>query len=334
MIRPHVSPFLLAAIAGLPALSPAATLLELTGGYDVLVEGDMSLNGVHMHGATGVGGNLALSGDITEFLNDPVTRPAGLTVAGSIALGADGRINNSGKLHVGTPGANQSVNDTPGSSALNDSDSGKNIFFSSGQSAGDVSSLPSGFDVAGSFGVLRGLSSSLAAMSSTLSFGDYTSGQNFSFTLGSGSGLDVFNITGAQLAQVTNLNFGHLAGFTQQLVINVDLTGYTGGAFTQNRNGEQEANNILWNFYGADSLSLSNQFIGSILAPDLSLTHNNNDIKGTVIAESFTKNGGQVHIHDFTTPDSTPDPVPDGGSTALFALLVAPLLGWFKRRAA
>lgn len=345
MMRSSLPPLVVATLGCLPLAGSAATLLEITGGYDVLVEGDMSLNGVHMHGATGVGGNLTLTGNQTEFFLDKPARPSALTVGGSVTLDANGNVLSPGKLHVGSLTSGQSIGEkhagNPDILALK-SASGRDLVFQGGQTAAQANTLPANFDVAGSFNVLRGLSSSLAGMSQTLDFNDYLSGDAnnlaFNLQLGLGGGFDVMNITGAQLASLKTLNFSHLAGFDQQLVINVDLSGYHGGTIVQNRNGEPEADNILWNFYGADSLTLENQFIGSILAPDLALTHNNNDLKGSVVAQSFTKNGGQVHVHDFAfpTPDPSPQgsPVPDGGSSGFLALLAAPLFGWFKRRAA
>ncbi|MES2440135.1 MAG: VPDSG-CTERM sorting domain-containing protein [Verrucomicrobiota bacterium] len=316
----------------LAQVGTAASIPALSGGYDVFVRNGAVFDGVHMHGATAIGGDLSLTGNMSEFLNDPVTRPSGLSVGGRILQGADARINNSGKLHVGSLVSGQTV-----SANSLQSGSGRNVYFGSGQPPANVVTAQA-VDMVSAFNQLSALSASLAAKSSTLNFSSFVSGSNFNLTLQSGSliGYDVMNITGAQLASVGNLNFNHVSGFDQKLVINVDLSNYNGGAFIQNRNGNDEANNILWNFFGASQLSLQNQFIGTILAPNLNLTHYNNDIKGSVIANSFTKTGGQVHVHpfsfDFPTPASTSTKgVPDAGSTGLLALLVLPLLVAFRR---
>lgn len=318
-------------ISGIHSVS-AFTIADLTGGYDIFVETDARFNGVHMHGATAIGGDLTLQGSMSEFLNDPVVRPAGLTVGGTITQNSNARINNAGKLQVGSLLPNQSV-----ISGSLKTTSNKNLYFSSGQSQANVLA-PSSLNMVDSFNQLSSLSASLAGMSQTLDFNAFVSGgNNFGLTLGSGSfgSLDVMNITGAQLASVQNLNFNHVSNFDQKLVINVDLSGYNGGAFVQNRNGNDEADNILWNFYGATNLTIQNQFIGSILAPDINFTHSNNDIKGSVIAGSFVKNQGQVHVHpftyDFPSPSPAPPPVPDAGSTGLMALLVLPLFAVFRR---
>jgi choice-of-anchor A domain-containing protein len=322
-VRGTVSAAAIVALASSPVL--ALSLADLSGGYDVLVKQNAQFNDVHIHGATAVGGNLTLSGGMSEFLNDNVVRPAGLSVGGSIAQNADARINNSGKLHVSSLVPGQSV--VPG--AL--TSGGRNLYFTSGQSAAQVV-VPQTIDMTAAFNNLDALAASLAGMSQTLSFNSFVSGSNFNITLGAGSaiGFDVMNITGAQLAAVQNLNFSHTAGFQQKLVINVDLSNYNGGAFIQNRNGNDEADNILWNFYGASTLLLQNQFVGSILAPDIHLQHSNNDIKGSVFVDSLTKTGGQVHVH--SAKIDFPKPVPDAGSTGLLALLAFPLLLSFKRK--
>ncbi len=321
-------------------LAPAAfsaSISDLSGGYDVIVSGNATFDGVHIHGAIAIGGNLELKGNKSEFLMDNVSRPAGLTVKGSIDQKADGQIVRKGSLHVGSLNSGQSVVSKPGKNYLQ-SASGKKLYLepNGGQTQTDVLS-PAAVDMVASFNHLSALSASLAALDQTVSFGSFVKGSEFKFTLQSGSlvDFDVMNITGTQLASVQTLNFSKVSGSDQKLVINVDLSGYKGGAFAQNRNGDKEADYILWNFYGAPTLTLENQFIGTILAPDIALTHKNNDIKGSVIAGSFTKIGGQVHVHSFSNdfPEKTPasHSVPDGGSTGLLVLLMAPLLGLLHR---
>ncbi len=315
-----------------PAL--AVSLSGISGGYDILVRNHADFSGVHMHGATAVGGDLRLSGNMSEFLNDNVVRPAGVSVGGSVVQGADARINSSGKLQVGKLTSGQSV--SSGSLTGNN----RNLFFNNSQPVGQVV-VPQTIDMNAAFNDLGALSASLAGMTQTLSFNSYVHGSEFKFNLGSGSsvGFDVMNITASQLAWVQTLNFSHTASFDQKLVINVNLSGYV-GSFVHNRNGNNEADNILWNFYGASDLYLENQFIGSILAPGLHLQHKGNDIKGSVFVDSFTKIDGQIHVHPFgyDFPQKTPpalDPpasVPDAGSTGLLALLAFPLLLLLKRK--
>lgn len=310
----------------------AFTLADLTSGHDVFVRGNATFDGVHMHGSTAIGGDLTLRGSMSEFLNDNVVRPAGLAVGGRINQNADARINNSGKLRVGSLQAGQTVVTGSLKTSL-----GRNLYFSNSLPTADVVSASS-VDMNAAFNQLGSLSASLASMNQTLDFNGFVSGgNNFNLTLGNvaSGGFDVMNITGAQLASVQNLNFNHVAGFNQRLVINVDLSSYSGAAFVQNRNGNNEADNILWNFYGATNLAIQNQFIGSILAPGIDFTHSNNDVKGSVIARSFVKNGGQVHVHPFTVDfpggESPAPPVPDAGSTGLLALLVLPVLAACRR---
>lgn len=298
-----------------------AGVIDAVQGYDVFVDGNFVIKGSHVHGATAVGGNLTLSGNMSEFANHGPSNP-GVTVAGNIVLNANGRINGNGKLEVGSLTSGQSIN---GSQDL--------VKGTKKLEAQQATVGPVDIDFDAAFDELTQLSATYAQMSATLALNSLTSGGNFNYTFGATAAVEYLNITGSQLASLSNLNFNGNAAPGASLVINVDLSGYSGGAFTQNRNGGNQANNILWNFYGASSVTLKNQFIGTILAPEMSVKHINNDIKGMVIAQHFTKEQGQVHIHKFN--GYVPPPpvhVADATATGTLVLAGALLLRAHRRR--
>ena len=313
--------------------SQGATLSSISGGFDVLVQEDAGFSNVHMHGTTAIGGDLTLSGSKSLFFMDKPIIPAGgeppvgLGVGGTVT-GSDGEILQGGKLLVGPlpVGQNLAINMPSSSNRLN---YGSNSMeFRSNQTAAEVLTPPS-LDIVAAFTQLGTLSTSLSQLPSTPDFTTLpTDFNNGNFTLNSGPGLDVMNITGTQLAKFNNLGFNAPSGPgpVQKLVINVDLSIYGGGAFVQNRNGNNVADYILWNFFGGSDLTIQNQFIGSILAPGIDFTHQVNDIYGSVYVNSFV-NEGEVHVHpfDFNFPINTTPPitsVPEPGSImALVGLL-------------
>lgn len=282
--------------------------IDVTQGYDVFVHGNATFDATHVHGSTATGGNVSLTGNMSEFANDGPTNP-GLTVAGQVNQGADARINGNGILNVGSLSGGQSVNSSDDLVG-----SGHTLY------ANAVNVGPVGVDFGTAFTQLTQLSDTFASTAGTVSLGSLVSGGNLSYTFGSSDTVDFLDITGDQLAAISNLGFSGTPTAGSSLVVNVDLSGYTGGAFAQNRNGSNtQATHILWNFYGASSLSLQNQFIGTILAPTIDLTHTNNDIYGTVIADTFTNSGGEVHVDQYQ--GTVPKPVPDSASTALLVLV-------------
>ena len=67
---------------------------------------------------------------------------------------------------------------------------------------------------------------------------------------------------------------------------------------------------VIWNFYEATSLHLSNRWVGSVLAP-LATVSNGNNIHGTLVAAVFNQ-GGQVHQQAWggEIPGGDPNPAP------------------------
>jgi choice-of-anchor A domain-containing protein len=101
--------------------------------------------------------------------------------------------------------------------------------------------------------------------------------------------LDIFTITPEQLSAARSINVFVPVGAT--VVINVPGDAVSFQNLGLHLRGVDCAH-LLWNFYEADTLSISGVgLMGSVLAPDAALSFNNGQIKGTVIAESMTGNG-------------------------------------------
>lgn len=304
------------------ALTASAGPVALTD-FDIIVKDNLTLNGVHVHGSTLVGGNVVLNGNMSEFGNHFSGPGAALVVDGSITFGADARVNGTKIANLG------SATGTITSQGLN---SGGRWLY-----AATVNVGPVGYDVDASFANFSLLSQAMAQFESTVSLASVTSGDaqnkqlNLNFAPGSGS--SVLNLTYQEFKSFKNIQVANAAANTRDWVINVDMTGYDGATITQNRNGDSGADQVLWNFFGADNLIFANQFVGTIFAPDMVVTSYDNNVKGQVIAESFTKIGGQVHIHRYDG-DVPPVNVPDTGSS--LALLGGALatVALLRRRAA
>lgn len=307
------------------AATAAASPLGFGSDYDVLVKDDFTLSGAHVHGSSAVGGNLVLTGNLNEFGNHMQPGSgAALVVAGSVVQNATGRVNGTGIAQLDSLALGQVI--TPQGLAGN----GQMLY------AQQINVAPVTIDFDGVFADLSLLSMSMASLASTIDVNTISSGDaanrqlNLGFT--SGSSYEVLNLTAAELQNFKNIQVASPGSGTNSLIINVDLTGYNGSTITQNRNGtDSAADRILWNFFGGSSLSLSNQFYGTVFAPDLAVTHQNNDLKGQVIASSFTKLGGQVHDHRYSG-STPPVNVPDSGSTAALVAGACMLVIGLRRR--
>ena len=106
--------------------------------------------------------------------------------------------------------------------------------------------------------------------------------------------VNVFNSTAAQLAGMTNVNRTGASApgsATTLLVINVTDSGavqFVPPIWTQN-----EPRSVLWNFPNATSVVFDGPVWGSVLAPDAAVTANG-DLRGNVIAASFTSTAGSL----------------------------------------
>lgn len=145
------------------------------------------------------------------------------------------------------------------------------------------------------------------------------------------SGIAVLDLTGSNSTALTAFKeFAfNVDKSISTLVFNVDSTNISIAANFLANSSQKLASNIIWNFYNATQISLSNQFGGSILAPNASLT-NYNEINGGVYVNSLTQRGS-INLATFNgVLPAVPEP-----ETYLLLCLGAALLFWrHKKRSA
>lgn len=138
-----------------------------------------------------------------------------------------------------------------------------------------------------------------------------------------GSGTSVFDLTTSDLSSANSFTINGNA--SSQILINVFGGIATAQNFGFTLNGVT-ANNVLFNFVNAGSLSISSVGIqGSILAPTASVSFVNGNINGTMVAANLTGNG---EFHNFPSAAPVPEPA------TLTALALGGLALVRRRRAA
>ena len=121
------------------------------------------------------------------------------------------------------------------------------------------------------------------------------------------SGINYWNITGAQLNSVDEISFNNVKpSASKVLVINVDASGtFNWDVWNQGGIGFQDCPYIMYNFYNTTTLNITNgaSIEGTIFAPFADIfkgSGNQSNIEGQVIANSFSHSGGEVHYAIFS----------------------------------
>ena len=153
------------------------------------------------------------------------------------------------------------------------------------------------------------------------------------------TGLNVINLSASQAAGIGSANALSITGVssTSWLIINVagasdTLSGnmLIDGHPNAGNSSPAGAQDVLFNFYNANSLTLGGSSMGSVLAPGANVTGGGGQFVGSLVAESFiagTSCGG-TEFHDFTFQGgSTPEPAP-----VLFVGVGMMALALFARR--
>ncbi|RZT04126.1 PEP-CTERM protein-sorting domain-containing protein/choice-of-anchor A domain-containing protein [Duganella sp. CF402] len=176
-------------------------------------------------------------------------------------------------------------------------------------------------------GVLGGLSSQLKSLASTGSTVSIV-GEQANFTAVVKNGVAVFDLTAIDTQLFSNtvkrFSFSGLDGATS-VIFNTDITSATladdflGGA------APNYGAKMIWNFYNATSLTVQNQFGGSILATKATLTNNQN-IEGGVYVNALDQHA-EIHLRAYTGTLPVPEP-------ETYAMLLAGLglIGFMARR--
>lgn len=269
------------AVAAAPFSASAATLNadEILTQFNLVVFGNHSLNS-QVHGRAFIGGNVTgNSGSMTTGnYKLPASDFADVSIAGSHASGGintvggatveiggsnEGHINNAGSVKVG--GASTHIN-----SPLQQGVTGLNL---------DVA-------MAAFRATMTAASDAVQALQQTGNLSTNTQGVRFDAA--PTDGRVVYHVGAADL---TGGNIDIALNGADTVLINVSGKNIS---FNQNFNtNENIGANVLWNFYEAETLTLSNRFVGSVLAPNASFSNGNN-VFGSVVVSSFTQ-GGQIH---------------------------------------
>lgn len=165
-------------------------------------------------------------------------------------------------------------------------------------------------DLANFTSALTNASSQWAGLATTIGSSVTTGNNSMNFTIPTGAeNFIVFNISASNFAQNDSIEFTNL-GANQNILINVAGTTFAepGGI---NFNGNSTiADNVIWNFNSATSISLSSGFYGSILAPNATLTDSS-----TITGDIAVANINSVGEIDLASPTfATPlNAIPSGG---------------------
>jgi choice-of-anchor A domain-containing protein/uncharacterized repeat protein (TIGR01451 family) len=311
--------FARASRTGSPAI-PAYNPVTGNAGFTVFVSGNAALNASVVGGAVAVGGNLTFgSGSFNvatqsagSFTASGDSQPTGLLVGGSVnwaAIPASGNLNVQSNSYVKIGNLTGSDVAQSGSAATHIVPTGNS--YSSSPKIAEVVNQPTSsvnqaglINFSGAFSTFSAQSASLAACSSsvTLTTANGTpltfplaSGTNAYITLAQGT-QNILNISAANLANISTLQFRNTPTATMPLIVNVNTPGGSFSWPTPNINGYGGggAPNTMWNFPTATQLTIggSQTIPGTIYAPGAAVTDNDsNGLNGGVIAVAYTQGG-------------------------------------------
>jgi choice-of-anchor A domain-containing protein len=293
----------MAACASAMATAAAA---DTAKDYNLFVFGNYSASGTDTEGRVAVGGNANISiYSVAAQLTNAANSQANLVVGGALTF-------NSGSVSHGDIVAGSIAQ-------LN------NVGLPNGVAGVGASPV----DFAGEKTRLLTLSQALAGEAATGTTTNYYGGLFFT---GSNTGLNVFNVSGDQLASTWGFNIdipqGAFALFNISGVS--DHAQYFGFGTQKDPSLPSPAfveaaldpTHLLFNFADATGLSLTGVGVpGTILAPKAAVSLNNLQINGTVIAASVT-GGGQINYHPYagTLLDAPAAAVPEPAAWTMMIL--------------
>jgi choice-of-anchor A domain-containing protein len=293
--------------------------------------------------------NLGTASNYNAFVHQNFSAPSS-DVEGRLAAGGNIDIAN---YSVNIKGSSQLYTDTHLSPALV---TGGDLNFSSGQIAGNVfvggnytptatgsitngivsvgGTSPIDFDV--EFTKLNALSSTLASISANSVASDLYSTQHL---VGLGSNglsgdLHVFNLDASDMNFSDYLLSGVDKGDTVLLnIAGKDITTSWGNFGGSDHSLEAMSDNILFNFFEAETLNINAAIFGSILAPKADIKAPGGVIWGQVIANSWD---GNTQINDNPFVSNLPEPsnsrdVPEPSILLIFSLGLLTLIFRKKR---
>ena len=186
---------------------------------------------------------------------------------------------------------------------------------------------------------------SLAQQAQTSGTAGSVSGTNNLTLTGTSSGVNYFNLTAAQLSQLSSGSLtidNTVAGATDIIsVTGASVTVGAPGDFGFTYQGTASATSTLFDFSQATSLTIANAFDASILAPTATVNFTNGNLTGILVAGNLASTpfqDGEFHAGTFsgTLPSigASPAPAPLFGSSPLVGLILAAVLalGLYRRR--
>lgn len=311
-----------------PSIANSLSGIEILQQFNLVVFGDSNSTS-HVDGRTYIGGNLN-GGDYVQHASaTPASNYAGLTVVGNAAgvhvngLGAVVRGNlssstiNTGNAVVLGAATNSSFN---GSYRYYVGSKGYGNNFNSFEDvnlANDATVISSTSTDVGN--VLEKLSNDLKAVDGNSTFD--VSGNKVTFhALADSNGMATFDISGSSIFASSISEYAFDVGVNvTSIIMNCDVAS---ADFAINFLGDSARNfgdKIVWNFYNAASLSIHNQFGGSILAVNADLTNDNN-IEGGVYVKTLNQKG-EIHLQSYSGDvPSIATPVPEPSMMLLFGV--------------
>ena len=166
------------------------------------------------------------------------------------------------------------------------------------------------------------------------------SGTNNLVLTGTSSGVNYFNLTAAQMAQLSSGSLtidNTVAGATDIIsVTGASVTVGAPGNFGFTYNGIT-SDKVLFDFSQATSLTIANAFQASILAPSATVSFTNGNLTGILVAGNLASTpyqNGEFHTGTFsgTLPGAAPAPGPQFGASPFVGLILAAALALGLRR--
>jgi choice-of-anchor A domain-containing protein len=273
--------------------------------YNLFVFDDYTASGTDTEGRVAVGGNATISNyAVGAQLDNGFNGMQNLVVGGDLSY-------NSGQVFHGSVVA-----------------SSISLFANVGVPNGSVATGAGPVDFAAEEKRLVALSASLGSETATGTTTNYFGGLYFT---GSNPGLNIFNISGAELGAATGFNIAIPTGAFALF----NISGYgSGNSYNQMQNfgfgtqadptqsppaftiGGLDATHYLYNFKDATNLTMGGiGVIGSILAPDAATLTGSMQINGTLIVKALS-GMAQINYHPYggTLLDGNPTSVPEPAS--------------------
>lgn len=326
------SVMLLSASTGnLMAQSPTAPALN----FNVFTLNGVTVNSGDCEGPMAMGGNLTINGSYVVAANQLGTfqvsgKYIGLVIGGSVNYnsGNSVQVNQNGYVKIGTANsstvwytdqnnASSPMRITPGSNyngspRIEMQANRTNVAGTSGTvSAVNNPVFQSNvIDFTTAFNTMQATATSIAACTDNA---DLRNGNNQTIPhtglpnqvkIQLNNGVNVLNLTGADMNNVQNFTFNNQPSSSKILIINVNAPGsFTWNAWTNGGfGGQTNCQYILYNFYNTTNLTIGGNgaIEGTVFAPYASVNKTSyNNLEGQLIALSYSSVGGESHYAVF-----------------------------------